>query len=526
MRTLRLSLTLSGAVALGAYEGGALAALLYAVRPLCGGRQPAVRIDVMSGASAGSITALLAARTLQQGHDPRAVMSGAWVERDSIGALLAHGDQAPLSIESLRATARGLLDPDGDTPSSERQALPISLSYTLACLRGLEYRLPRLGREPVQATTSVDYYDHELAADADTSVLVEPAGASPLDAVLASAANAMGFPPYLLDRSRQWADYERHGVDNLPPDPDRSLWYTDGGTLDNEPLGRTLDLTNRADTDADAGCQRLHLLIHPHPTAAVRDLEWADPAEPPTFVQTAVRALNLQRTQSLYADLKQVEKTNTHLRWVSGLCDALGPALDRLPDAEREPVVTALTDAVAAMRKDQRDLRHQRGGRGRRRPASRPSGPASQLLGDALALAAGVAGKHPARVDVLSPLLLKDSATHSVEQMLSGEVLFHFGGFLDENLRRNDFDLGYSTTLAWLASGALTDAGLPRDLAAQATEAAQTAYRPGDGWRRTGDTTVGSLLRMHPWQAARLVGKVTQVLLHDFVHRQAPGSGA
>lgn len=60
----RLSLTISGAVSLGAYDGGALAALLYAVREIAAGDDPAARIDVMTGASAGSITALLAARAL------------------------------------------------------------------------------------------------------------------------------------------------------------------------------------------------------------------------------------------------------------------------------------------------------------------------------------------------------------------------------------------------------------------------------------------------------------------------------
>jgi Patatin-like phospholipase len=106
--TVRLSLTISGAVALGAYEGGVLAALLYAIRPLVTDPTEPARIDVMSGASAGSITALLAARALLEGHDPLRVMSAVWVERDSIGALLAHGDDAPLSIDSLRVNGKRL----------------------------------------------------------------------------------------------------------------------------------------------------------------------------------------------------------------------------------------------------------------------------------------------------------------------------------------------------------------------------------------------------------------------------------
>jgi len=49
MEKLRIGLTISGAVSLGAYEGGALAALLVAVQEM----QGAVVVDAITGASAG-----------------------------------------------------------------------------------------------------------------------------------------------------------------------------------------------------------------------------------------------------------------------------------------------------------------------------------------------------------------------------------------------------------------------------------------------------------------------------------------
>src|SRR6266571_8782102 len=100
MGQLRISLTISGAASLGAYEGGALAALLYAARAVAAGDNPPLRIDVMSGASAGSVTALLSARALLEGHDPRAVMYGAWVTSDSIGKMLAHEDRKSTRLNS------------------------------------------------------------------------------------------------------------------------------------------------------------------------------------------------------------------------------------------------------------------------------------------------------------------------------------------------------------------------------------------------------------------------------------------
>ncbi len=67
MARLRISLTIPGAVSLGAYEGGALAALLVACQKL--GEQVVV-VDSIASASAGSITGLLSARALPRGADP------------------------------------------------------------------------------------------------------------------------------------------------------------------------------------------------------------------------------------------------------------------------------------------------------------------------------------------------------------------------------------------------------------------------------------------------------------------------
>lgn len=521
---LRVALTISGAVSLGSYEGGALAALLCATGPLASRPDPPLEIDVMSGASAGSVTALLAARTLLQGHDPVQVMKGAWVEGDSIGAMLSHDSDAPLSIDALRDMAKALIDPTADDGRVRpRQGSPIELSYTLACLRGLEYRLPRLGTEPITASTFIDYYQHTLDQDADLASLVTPAGSAPLDAVLASAANAMGFPPYLLDRAADRATYLGQGVDNLRPASDPSMWFTDGGTLDNEPLGRALDLSNPIDAEQPAGARRMHLLIHPHPTGAVRGAAWAAPDNPPTFVQTAARAMAMQRTQSLYDDLKRVEKTNSQIAWVNKVCESLGDALAALPAEEQGRLQVALSAVVGSIEADKGALRKQKaspGPQASQSPTPADADTLTGLLSQTIGLATGVGGKRRVAVDVISPLQLIAPGENgpAVEDMLSGEVLFHFGGFLDTTMRLNDFDLGYSSALEWLKSDALCRAGLDEADRDTAHSAAEAAYRPQDGWKETGKTTVGSLLGMHRWQAARLTGKITHVLLHDLLH--------
>lgn len=511
---LRLSLTTSGAVALGAYEAGALAGLIYAVRPFVGGEDARVRIDAIGGASAGSITALLAARALLDGFDPREIMQTAWVRDTGLGNLRGQNTAAPLSVEQLRQLAASLLAPAGQR-ATQRQATPVNLSFTLACLRGLDYQLPALhARRPVLATTYVDFFTRRLEPGTPVDHLVRPDHASPVDAALASAANPLGFPPVRLDRQADRDAYR--DVVNFPRS--EQMWYTDGGTLDNEPLGRTLDLTNDLDR-GQTGFNRLQLLIHPHPTGAPTNDAWADPQRQPRWLETWLRAASLQRTQSVFADLKQVEKTNSRLAWANDLTETLGPVLDRLPDEARGQVRSALAETVARMRGQQNQLRHHAADAAQAEPAAiDPERTPSELLREAVSTAARVGGKTDTDVEVISPLILPEAQSIPVEQLLSGEFLFHFGGFLDENLRQADFDLGYRSTLQWLTAGGLTGERRLTDTEARtALTAATDAYQPGDSWRKYGATTVGGLSAMDKWQAVRLAAHITHVLAADLL---------
>ena len=520
---VRLAVTISGAVALGAYEGGALAALLVAVQSLTDRPDAPLRVDVMAGASAGSITSLLAARCLLEGYDPVSVMRGAWVEQDGIGALGGHDGSAPLSIRALREMAGRLLQPAGVT-AGPQQPGPLQVSMAIACLRGLDYTMPTLGsRVDAGATTYLDWCDYTLTAGMTLEQLTTgringfPA---PLETALASAANAMGFPPYLLDRSdpQDWARLVAAGITNLPASG--QLWYTDGGTLDNEPLGRSLNMVADADAQAADTVRRLHVLIHPHPTGAPTDDSWADPALPPSWTQTAMHSLALQRTQSLFADLKTVEKINSQITWTQALCEHLSAAVDTLDGPARTAVLDALHAAQLEIDKD-RESRLGSPMTSSPADAAPPSGQTSDTLGPLLRRVAGVTGKQATDVEVISPLLLPEAKDHSVGQLLAGEVLAHFGGFLDLDARVSDFDLGYLSTQQWLADGGLATHGLaPADDQTAVRAVAAHYQRPPDNqrWPVCGSRTVTDLLARHPVAGFRLATQITRVLAHDALH--------
>ena len=86
MTRTRIGMMLPGAVSLGAYEGGALAAILAAVQA-AGGE---LAVDAIASASAGSITAVVASRALLRGADPFKLMVATWVDLPSLDHLETH----------------------------------------------------------------------------------------------------------------------------------------------------------------------------------------------------------------------------------------------------------------------------------------------------------------------------------------------------------------------------------------------------------------------------------------------------
>src|SRR4051812_43369271 len=71
--TLRLTMILSGAISLGAYEAGVVSQIAFALDKWNEARPdapPLAVIDVISGASAGAMTGAMLAAHIMQGGDP------------------------------------------------------------------------------------------------------------------------------------------------------------------------------------------------------------------------------------------------------------------------------------------------------------------------------------------------------------------------------------------------------------------------------------------------------------------------
>jgi hypothetical protein len=504
---VRLALTISGAVSLGAFEGGVLAALVTAVRALEGTDGPPVRIDAIGGASAGAMTALLTARCLTTAVDPVKAMKTAWVTGDSIQKLLhTHGD-SPLSAEVLRQLAAEVFSDQVPGADQHRDA-PVRLVLALCALRGLEYDIRQPGADPVEATTYLDLATFDVTRDWTAAHYLEPDHASPAEAAIASGANEFGFPAQYLDRSADAADYAARGLTG----PAVGLWYTDGGTLDNEPLGHTADLSDQLDDGAPAGIRRIHVLIHPNVSGGPTGEAWADPDDPPTWVATLHRAFELQRTQSLFDDLRTLAKTSTRIRWLDQVLGTVESFVETLPTDDQARLHEALADTFGAIQAEKAGLPGAAPG-----PELPPS--AAELLGLAVETATGLGPKRRVGIEVISPLRLAKENDVPIERMLAGAALGHFGGFFDEKLRLSDFDLGYQCATTWMTTGGWERCGLSPGQASTAVQAVSAAYEAEERWKEEGRTSVLDIARHHPLALAGLLGQVARVTVRDALHR-------
>src|SRR5687768_10334902 len=91
MADLRVSLTLSGGASLGAFQAGAVAALLVGFGHARCKEDADIRVDAIGGASAGSLVGLLAAFSLLEGADGPKLLSRGWVEEVDL-EMLEEGD--------------------------------------------------------------------------------------------------------------------------------------------------------------------------------------------------------------------------------------------------------------------------------------------------------------------------------------------------------------------------------------------------------------------------------------------------
>ena len=490
---LRICVSFSGGASLGAFEAGAFAALLTGVRRLQGEVPGAVVVDAVGGASAGSLVALLGAYAQLQGLDPLDFLHEGWVERVNLEMMRRKAGEGLLSFDRLR---RDIIDflCSNDRSSNEAQSSPLGLHVALTGLQGLTYPVRSLGGETsFSAVTYSDWGRFMLEPGAGPPQIIEPEGTAPLDFVLASASHPGAFRPTILDRGPDKEVYAGLGIDNFPSS--RQLWYTDGGIGQSNPLGRLLSTARWIDeqTGDERPYKRALVLIDPRSEDPSGALSWADPENSPKWLHGLSRALEIVPAQVIYDDALRMEKSNARLAWAHALIESLAPQLS-------DSAVTALRDFL---QKVDEDKARSPKVRVHKSSDGTDSSSARELLRKAIEAVSGLGAKEKVDLNVITPRQLAEGDEEDVPRLLSGEFFGDFGGFLERDIRRSDFLLGYASVEAWLPEG-LADSGYDPD-ALELMSAEVTARSPGD-WREANMGAAGP--SSLPWPSRLRLGRL------------------
>ncbi len=362
-----IGLVMAGAVSAGAYTAGVLDFLLQALDAwyraagdeFPDGNPHEVKIKVMSGASAGGMTAALVASVVAHELEPvtqvpppgplRNKLYECWVERVDIRQLLQDRDLAPEGSPVVSLLDGTALDEIADFAFSEdgsRRERPyfddvLHVLLSVTNLRGVPYDI-RFGGSTngrYELALHADYMhfvvdsgDQAAAPDAlhlDARDLNDPGWAVLKRSALASGAFPIGLPPRVLQRRH--TDYDRRAwpmplaVEQttqgqlihqtwlaIPPcwpanlsasDTSVAADYTflavDGGLMDNEPLELARSILARGGSNPrDGHCaNRAVIMIDPFPDFSSFDVNYQPN---PSLLSVVGRILSGLRNQAMF----------------------------------------------------------------------------------------------------------------------------------------------------------------------------------------------------------------------------------
>mgnify|MGYP006197574371 CR=1 FL=1 len=296
--TSKVAIAISGAVSLGSYEAGVVYELLDAIgqhnRNNANRPERQILVDVLTGASAGGMTAAMLAQKLLYNRDSLATPYGndlyrAWVEQVDINGLLSndYGDnpsQSLLSSNFVGAIADQMLLAryrTNDRPVTHHPAAAPTLQLALAMsnLNGVDYAVSAFKNASLDAETG--YFVQTRFEDSFTRSIDLSADNPGFWNQIKQAARACGafptaFAPLGLERWYEEVDYRAKA---LPFERSRFA-YVDGGTFNNYPLGLAKGLVDKLDTHPRDYENRYYFYIAPNSKDSTRSTFNADQADP------------------------------------------------------------------------------------------------------------------------------------------------------------------------------------------------------------------------------------------------------
>jgi len=489
----KLAIAISGAVSLGSYEAGVIYEMIEAIaQHNCHPDTTAdqrIEIDVVTGASAGAMTACILVQKLmfeaEALRQPYAnALYAPWVEDVDIANLLnLRPDEAPhFSILSSDQIAdigyRYILQRYAAGQPTPRQRHPagaasIRLGIALSNLNGVDYAVEitdfpdvmnpsNRSRRMFTHSRHPDFLTCEVRDDeADDSAQVWQ---TLEQAARASAAFPFAFRLLQIDRQGSDPSYLRSV---LSPGQTYSFAYTDGGLFENEPLGLAKDLVDQIDIHHQDHHNRFYLYLSPGAkSSAVNPHIRADNA---SYLNTAAalagaiftqaRSQNWVATSQINQKIRQFEQQAKELSDMLLKSPQLKDAFNTVADCLLEvlyqdgPAVEQhhqiLTDCNRL--RQQFTEEYDRLVYGLTQTEPHPTSPTRQISGEAVAESWLKLVQALEKLQHLgSKYVMTVYAITADDLELAGKQLFAFGGFLDQSFRDFDYNVGRRQSMLFL----------------------------------------------------------------------------
>ncbi|UWZ85915.1 patatin-like phospholipase family protein [Occallatibacter riparius] len=491
-----VAITIAGAVSLGSYEGGVLYELLRAIRTH--NEQPGIDesrkiyIDVLTGASAGAMTAAMVAQRLMYDADaledtpgqnaPTNSMYEAWVNKISLKGLVWMPAEPKwhslFSSNLIQSIGKTMLVDSMKNPKSGRhpavetvngEPLPLRVGFALTNMNGIDYMIPFTGstKDSFNYTTSGDQKLFTITGDKTTD---EKSWQAFCHAAVASGAFPAAFRAQPIPHSP--AEYDTPIAPKMPLEPEPGVCYLDwgkredpssfvhcdGGVLQNQPLGIAKNLVDaavaeRAKRDPAAHCDsddRLYVFVSPHSVKSTAE----DIHLKKLSILAEIRHLvNVYLRQAAFHDWITAEEMN---RKITLLDQRAFQLADLIIGGDPDVDVSALSTAAFGLNKLlMANAMPQRLSRLRQQYSAQYQGVSDkrgQQAAEAYiaALATLEAAAHLENRDKM-----KIAAVIASEKELAGAGLAAFVGFFRKKYRQHDYWMGRVKTREYLQSPAV-----------------------------------------------------------------------
>lgn len=341
----KLAIAISGAVSLGSYEAGVLYEIIRTIKHHNGIEQDKtkkIEIDVLVGASAGGMTASIAAQkllfeasSLEEPYNNS--LYRAWVKDVTFDTLfnLQAGENPTHSILSSNhveaISKKHLTDRYASQIRTKQEKHPaaadtIQLGLALSNLNGVDYVRPlRTG-----GVFSYTRYQDKMVKGFDSKNMADDSKEA-WDNIRDAAVSCGAFPFAFRakDLNRNHVEYKSGFLPPVPegsfPTPTRSFTYTDGGTFENEPLGMAKKLVDLLDPTHSQHDERFYLFVSPGRRAGTSNSQFSE--KQASFSGAAKAIFASIFNQARFHDWITAEQLNERIRILDDRAEALRTAI-------------------------------------------------------------------------------------------------------------------------------------------------------------------------------------------------------